>query len=168
MSRWPPLGTALNDAAGTFALHYFAPDPTIALLEAVAFHGSYASGFVTAPPLQAWTVFRYRIAKPLKVVNFADPTVRNAADTTTQELTGDWLGYHHRHVFRALPPHLPAVGAGQMIAPTQQIANDVYATGAHGLLAPSAKFPLVANLALFYGRLPTGTLHHTGTATRTL
>lgn len=128
----------------------------------------YASGFVTAPPLQAWTVFRYRIVQSLMVVDFADPAVRNAAGTTTQELTGDWLSYHHRHAFGPVSSGLPAVAPGQRLAPTQRLAHAVHAAGAHALLSPSAKFPLVANLALFYSKLPPGTLQHTGTATRVL
>lgn len=78
-----------NDGDGAFALLYFAPDPVTALAEAAALHGSYATGFVPGPPpARGWTVFRYRVAQPLAVVDFADPAVRSGADTTTQELAG--------------------------------------------------------------------------------
>ena len=141
-----------NDGAGTFALRYFAADPVTALLEAVALHGSYSSGFVaTPPPARGWTVFRYQIAPSLAVVDFADPSIRIAAGTTTQELTGDWLGYHHRTLFgHALPGHLPRVIPGGSRAPTQRLANDIHtSTAAHGFLVPSAKSPMIANLVVF-------------------
>ena len=169
-----PSATArsrFNDGAGAFALRYLAANPVTALLEAVALHGSYASGFVSGPPpALGWTVFRYRITKRLKVVDLTRPSVRTAANTTIQELTGDWLGYHHRSLFgHRLPAHLPRVVSSHPVAPTQLLANKVYAsTAAHGLLAPSAKSPTIANLVLFYGRLPVGSLLHTGTAAVTL
>ena len=158
-----------NDGAGTFALRYLAADPVTALLEVVALYGSYASGFVRGRrPARNWTVFRYRITKPLTVVDLTLPSGRTAAGTTIQELTGDWLGYRHRSLYD-LPAHLPRVVAGLPIAPTQRLANDAYkSTGTHGLLTPSAKTPTIANLALFFARLPAGSLLHTGTATVTL
>lgn len=167
----PGARNRFNDGSGTFALLYFAPDAATALVEAAALHGSYATGFVPAPPpARAWTVFRYRISQSLTVVDFADPVVRAAADTTTQELTGDWLGYHHRAHFTALlPAHPPLVLPGHPTAPTQRLASDLHAsTTAHGFLAPSAKYPTVANLVLFFHRLRAGSLVHTGTATAVL
>ena len=75
------------------------PDPDVALLEAAALHGAYAAGFVAGPPpAQRWTVFRYQITRQLEVVDFTKPTAHTQADTTVQELTGDWLGYHHRSI----------------------------------------------------------------------
>ena len=165
-----PSATArnrFNDGGGVFALRYLAADPVTALLEAVALHGSYASGFVPGPPpARAWTIFRYRIAKSLTVVDFTLPSDRTAADTTVQELTGDWLGYYQRNLFsHGLPAHLPRV-VSSPVAPTQRLANDAYSsTTAHGLLTPSAKSPTIANLVLFFARLPVGSLLHTGTAT---
>ena len=152
-----------NDGAGKFALRYLAPDPAIALLEVGALYGTYATGFVAAPPVRRWTVFRYQITPPLDVVNFTDPTARNHASTTVQELTGDWLGYHHRSM--ALRPLPPAVLNGpDPHAPTQRLANTIHAkTNAHGFLAPSAKIPVTANLVLFFDK-PPGCLEHTGTA----
>ncbi len=167
----PGARNRFNDGSGTFALLYFAPDPATALAEAAALHGSYATGFVPAPPpARRWTVFRYRVAQSLTVVDFADPAARTAADTTTQELTGDWLGYHHRALFTALlPTHPPLVLPGNPVPPTQRLASDLHAsTTAHGLVAPSAKFPTVANLVLFFHRLPAASLVHTGTATAVL
>lgn len=100
-------------------------------------------------------------------MDFTLPSVRTVADTTVQELTGDWLGYYHRSLFgHALPAHLPRVASDSAVAPTQRLANDAYnSTTAHGLLAPSAKSPTIANLVLFHARLPVGSLVHTGTAT---
>ena len=161
-----PSATArnrFNDGSGRFALLYFAAHPVTALREAAALHGSYATGFVPGPPpARGWTVLRYRVAQPLTVVDFADPAVRSGADTTTQELTGDWLGYHHRALFGGPPPR---VTPGHPVPPTQRLAGDAYAaTTAHGRLAPSAKSPTAANLVLFFQRLPPAALIHTGTA----
>ena len=157
-----------NDGTGSFALRYLAPDPAIALLEVVALYGTYATGFVAGPaPARRWTVFRYQITPPLDVVDFTDPTARTRAGTTVQELTGDWLGYHHRSM--ALPARPPAVlnnpRSPYAPTPTQRLANTIYTTtNAHGFLAPSAKIPVTANLVLFFDKLPPRRLHHTGTA----
>ena len=128
-----------NDGTGTFALRYFAPDPVTALLEVTALHA-------------------------LTVVEFTDPAIRAVVPTTVQELTGDWLGYYHRSRY-ALPAHLPAVQSTSPIAPTQRLADSVEkSTTADGFLAPSAKAPVIANLVLFFTRLPPSALRHTGTA----
>ena len=156
-----------NEGAGTFALRYLAADPVTALLEVVALHGSYPSGFTPGPPLaHSWTIFRYRITKPLTVVNFTFPSVRIEADTTIQELTGDWLGYHHSSLLgHALPANPPRVVSRHPVAPTQRLANDIFnSTKTHGFLAPSAKSPTIANLVLFHPRMPVGSVLHTGTA----
>ena len=98
------------------------------------------------------------------MVDFSDPVARAIAPTTVQELTGDWFGYYQRS-HDILPTHLPAVRSTNPLAPTQRLANSVYAsTWANGLLAPSAKATTVANLVLFFGKLPAGALTHTGTA----
>ena len=165
-----PTSRALNrfnDGAGGFALRYLAPNPAIALLEVGALYGAYATGFVAAPPARRWTVFRYKITRHIDVVDFTDPADRTNAPTTVQELTGDWLGYHHQSM--GLPASPPAVLNGRdRRAPTQRLADTIYTTtNAHGFLAPSAKIPLTANLVLFFdqpARLPHGCLQHTGTA----
>lgn len=150
-----------NDGSGFSALRYFAPDPVTALLEVAALHGAYATGFVAAPPVRSWAVFRYDIVAPLTVVDLGDPGIR-AGVTTVQELTGDWLGYHHRSLF-PFPAHLPLVHSGPL-APTQRLAQDIYTSpSTHGFLAPSVKTPGVANLVLFFARLPVGSVKHTGT-----
>ena len=159
-----------NDGAGAFSLRYFAADPVTALLEATALHGNYATGYVPAPPpARRWTVFRYQIVQPqpITIVDLADPAARALAPTTVQELTGDWIGYRHRSLFVAsLPAHMPRIQGAAATAPTQNLANRIHAsTTAHGLLVPSAKAPTVANLVLFFTRLPPGTILHTGTAT---
>ena len=151
-----------NDGSGFSALRYFAPDPVTALLEVAALHGAYATGFVAAPPVRSWAVFEYDIVATLSVVNLGDPAIRAGA-TTIQELTGDWLGYHHRSLF-SLGTGLPLVHSGPL-APTQRLAKDIHASpSTHGFLAPSVKTPAVANLVLFFARLPAGSLKHTGTA----
>ena len=149
-----------NDGAGNFALRYLASDQNVALLEAAALHGANATGFVAGPLPVRWTVYRYEVTQQLTVVNFTDPTVRTQADTTVQELTGDWLGYYQRSM-GTRPP--------RQRAPTQRLANTIHAsTQADGLLAPSAKIPLNENLVLFFGSLPASCLKHTGTTIVTL
>ena len=152
-----------NDGASGFALRYLASDPAIALLEVGALYGAYATGFVAAPPARRWTVFRYEITRHIDVVDFTDPAYRTNALTTVQELTGDWLGYHHRSM--GLPASPPPVRNGSdRRAPTQRLANTIYTTtNAHGFLAPSAKIPVTANLVLFDNKTA-GCLQHTGTA----
>ena len=162
----PASRNRFNDGTGTFALLYVAAHPVTALLEAAALHGSYATGFVSAPPpAQSWTVFRYEVVQPLSVVDFSDPTARALAPTTVQELTGDWIGYHHRQLW-GLPAQQAGVRSGALIAPTQDLAKRIYSSsGVHAFLTPSAKSPVAANLVLFFGRLPRGAIQHSGTAT---
>ena len=154
-----------NDGAGGFALRYLAPDPAIALLEAAALHGAFATGFVPGPlPVRRWTVFRYNITGHIDVVNLTDPAERTNVPTTVQELTGDWLGYHHRSM--GLSARSPVVQNNPRTpapTPTQRLANTIHTTNAEGFLAPSAKIPLTANLVLFFDKLPRGCLQHTGT-----
>ena len=154
-----------NDGSGTFALHYLAASPFIALIEAAALHGAYATGFVAAPQPRSWTVYHYEIVgPPLDIVDFADPIGRSQVSTTVQELTGDWLGYHHRH--QHMPATPPPVHGSPPASPTQELARRVYRLpDVRGFLAPSAKVPLTANLVLFFHRLPPGVLRHRGTAT---
>ncbi len=167
----PHAQNRFNDGASGFALRYLAPDPAIALLEVVALYGTFATGFVPGPPpARRWTVFRYKIvppcSMPINVVDFTDPAARDSADTTVQELTGDWLGYHHRSMgLSARPPAVQNNPRTPAPTPTQRLANTIDAsTNAHGFLAPSAKIPVTANLVLFFDRLPPGCLKHTGTA----
>lgn len=166
-----PSGNSLNrfnDASGIFALQYFAANVVTALLEVVAFYGSYGSGFVRSPPpARRWTIFRYRINQSFHVVDLSNPNTRSTARTSTQELTGDWLSYYHRQIRN--PSHyanMPLIGSGNLIAPTQQLAQTIFtSTKADGFLTPSAKVPTFANLVLFYNRLPKASIETTGTAT---
>ena len=154
-----------NDGGGAFALRYLAAEPTIALLEAAALHGAYATGFVAPLRPRSWTLFHYEVVVALNVVDFADHAIRSGAPTTVQELTGDWLGYHHRRM-GTLPVHPPAVNGSRSLAPSQELAARLHALpSVHGFLTPSAKTPLTANLVLFFGRLPPGAILHRGTAT---
>ena len=153
-----------NDGNGTFALRYLAAGSIIALLEAAALHGAYASGFFAPLRPRIWTVFEYEIAAQLNIVDLGDPTARGQAPTTVQELTGDWLGYYHRHTHTS-PVHPPSVQGGRAVAPSQELAARLHnAPDVQGFLTPSAKLPLTANLVLFFHRLQPGTILHRGTA----
>ena len=152
-----------NDGSGAFALRYLAVSPVTALVEAAAFHGAYATGFAAPPQPRSWTVYHYEIVAPLDIVNFADPAIRGQAPTTVQELTGDWLGYHHRS---QAPAHQAVVQGTGTIAPSQELAKRVHSSScAHGFLTPSAKAPLNANLVLFFDLLPPAAIRHVSTAT---
>lgn len=160
-----------NDASGNYALQYFTADAVTALLEVVAFYGSYGNGFVPSPPLaQSWTIFQYQINQNqnFHVVDLSDPNTRSTAQTSIQELTGDWLSYYHRRTINpASYANIPLVQPGNVFAPTQRLARAIFnlTPAAEGFLTPSAKVPTRSNLVLFYNRLPPGSINATGFST---
>lgn len=155
-----PRATAVNrfnDGSGTYAVFYCAPDAVTALLEARALLGqphSSAAGVTH----DTWRVFRYRIdLGPAPVVDLGSPNERSAAGTNTQELTGDW---ERRRNLLGSRPGIEHVRHNTAQAPTQRLASDLFGRtpSVVGLVAPSARMPSLANLALFVSRIPVGSV----------
>ena len=162
----PQADTAsrFNDGAGTYAVLYCAADAVTALLEAQALFGYPHSSAVEATH-DTWRVFRYRIdlGREATVVNLGSPRERSSAETNTQELTGDWEG-HGLPLPKA--PGIEHVRHGTAQVPTQRLAASLYGQWPDvvGLVAPSARMPNLANLALFVSRLPQGSVVHNGSS----
>ena len=163
-----PSKTAINrfnDGNGVVALRYLASDAVIALLEARALLRSFPAGLVAPGRPRTWTLFRYELAitPDLPILDFGDAATRAAANTTVQELTGDWQGYALR---RSPPPWPPLAGvvSGGRFAPTQRLARELYSYHLDlvGFLAPSALALGASNLVLFHDQLPAGTITVTG------
>ena len=137
----PSVGiTRFNDGPSgspSYRLLYFAPDPVTALYEVEALLGSVFS-FSVANPLRG-SVVTAHVVPPLDIVDLGNPANRNIVDTTRQELSGDWRAYRQ-------PQTTPA--------PTQALARAVHHSkpAVHGIVAPSARNPLVNNLIVFYDR----------------
>ena len=138
--------TRFND--GRLGVLYFAPSPRVAMFEARALLGSFFHTAVPAPG-GTYVVVKYLIEIRGHVIVDAREARLPRIQTSIQEMTGDWLTY---------PRH-------QENAPTQDLACGVHALQgnprepgdnipAMGLVAPSARNPLVDNLILFADRLP--------------
>ncbi len=133
--------TRFNPGNRDLGLLYFAPDPLVALFEARDLLGSFFQGFVPTFGLRhIVTEYKINLAKCVivDVTEFSLPIV----ETTIQEMTGDWFTYPR----------------GINHAPTQELAVEIYYRGDKpiGLIAPSARNPLMNNLILFQDRLPAG------------
>lgn len=153
-----------NDGGGTFQLRYLAATPHVALREATALHGSYATGFVASHPPRSWTLYRYDIITNLNVVDFTEPSTRNQPSTTIQELTGDWLNYLHQQML-TMRLYQTVVKSHRATSPTQELAYQLHGVAnVQGFLVPSAKLPLITNLVLFFHRLPLNSIRHLATA----
>ena len=151
-----------NDGASGYRLLYFAPDIDTALFEARALLGNLYGHFVPAGVHRLWTIFRYDIVfpcNPQPIVDFGDPINRNAFNTTIQEMTGDWEGYHLR---RLMPS---TIYSNRIHAPTQELGANIENTPHLGYLAPSVCNPLVTNLILYYDRLPSNSVKFSGKGT---
>lgn len=137
----PRVGTTrtrFND--GSLGVLYFAPDARVALFEARALLGSIFHAAVPAPGARH-AVVRYRISiGGRKTLVDASELALPHVQTTIQEMTGDWFTYPR----------------GNRDAPTQELANAIcHLRGKPmGLIAPSARNPLVNNLVLYPARLP--------------
>ena len=158
----PDTVTRFNDGVGAYAVLYYAADAVTALLEARALFG-YPHTSETAATHDKWRVFRYRInlGREATVVNLGNPRERSAANTNTQELTGDWEG---RRLALGRRRGIAHVQHGTAPVPTQRLAGSLYEQWPHlvGLVAPSARMPTLANLALFVSRIPLGSVELNG------
>ena len=162
--RHVPSARAINRFNGGqtgYQLLYFAPNPQTALFEARALLGFITGPFAPAAPSpRSWTIFRYQIQNGIDVVDFGQPVNRAAVDTTVQELTGDWEGYHVRRF--PIQPTSPAIVSQRIHAPTQELGAWLSARNYQGFLSPSARNPLIQNLVLFYNTLPNNSVWVTG------
>ena len=109
-----------NDGTTGYRLLYFAQDPRTALFEVRALLGFVSGPFAPAAPSpRSWTIFQHRIQLgPKDIIDFGQPANRAAIDTTIQELTGDWEGYHMRPL--SAQASLP-IGRLRAHAPTQEL-----------------------------------------------
>ena len=132
-----------------FALLYFAEDPVTAQFEARTVFGSPVSGFYVANPSSGYLTLNVKIV--LKhVADLTDvATAQTPLGTTAQELTGDWEGYQVRR-----PAHSVSQPTG--LAPTQELGQAMFRTGAEGFRTISAKDPRRQNLIVFPDNLQPG------------
>ena len=159
-----------NDGAAGYRLLYFAQDPATALIEARAVLGFVPGPYAPAAPApRLWTLIRYRVQIGSNhVVDFGQPKNRAEIDTSVQELTGDWQGYHIRRLVDA--PVFP-IEDRRNRARTQELGAwfSAYRLGGYfGFLSPSARNPIVQNLVLFFDRLPPRSVVVTGISNLTL
>ena len=149
-----------NDGISGYRLLYFAPNIVTALFEARAMLGQLYGHFAPAGVHRSWTFYCYDIVfpgNPKPIIDFGDPINRHTYNTTIQEMTGDWEGYHLR---RLLP--FNATYSNRIHAPTQELGANLANTPHLGLLAPSACNPLDKNLVLYYDRLPSHCVKFSG------
>lgn len=141
-----------NRGNGSFPMLYLAPDPLTALLEIRAL--IHVPGFpspIRIKSLVSYAVVPVRVTGLKTIIDFGDPSQRKQANTTAQELTGDWRTYgRHRHSGKA-----GTVRSSRRAAPTQELGLYLYRRDpkVEGFLAPAAVSPTVANLVLFPDRL---------------
>ena len=126
-----------------YSVLYLAENPVVALFEAQAIFGSTISPpGIIAHPRRAFITINVQV-QLARIVDLSDPTNQAVIDTTAQELTGDWRGYHtrsqHTSVSRPLAP-----------APTQELGAALHAQRyLEGFLTVSAKLPTYQTLVVF-------------------
>jgi hypothetical protein len=131
------------DANPRFEILYLTETPIVAQFEIGALAGDplVVGGILTAPGSFAIVhveVVLQRVAD-LTLVSWQD-----LIETTVQELTGDWRGYHDRTTGRA--PVREPVGT----APTQDLGQALFEVpGIEGFRTVSAKMPYHPNLVIF-------------------
>lgn len=161
-----PLGfTHTGETSGRFhhgtadrpgaAVLYLTEDPVTSLFEVRAVYGSPLPDRTYVPnptPGQGWTIVSVEVTLHA-VADLTDATQTELLDTTVQELTGDWIGYIHRHPRPApVPPYYTPV-------PTQQVGSALYATGVYeGLISYSSMNPTRRNLIVFPANLQPGSV----------
>lgn len=134
---------------GNLQVMYFAPDALLARFEARDILGQWAGDAVPGPGRRHVVVeYHIDIGAAPAVVGLRE-TELTTIETTMQEMTGDWLTY---------PWETPN-------APTQDLALALHSRADNpvGLLAPSARNPMRANLVLFADRLPRRSISFQGT-----
>ena len=136
-----------------FSMLYLAENPVVALFEAQAVFGSTASPTgIIAHPLRSFVIINVHVQLD-EIVDLSDPANQSLIDTTAQEMTGDWSGYHARSTMTSVSGPLAP-------APTQRLGAQLSSrTTLEGFLTVSAKQPLYRNLIVFPQNLgPTSSL----------
>jgi RES domain-containing protein len=145
---WPSRYNGGRFAQSPFDTIYLAETPIVAQLEAGALLGSSLSiDELIANPAANYSVLNVRV-QLRNVLDLTDVEQSHGPlGTNAQELTGDWLAYHHRTDKHSVPA---PVG----LAPTQELGAAIYACGQFsGFAAISAKFPYAAVLGIFPDRI---------------
>ena len=131
-----------------FRMLYLVETPLVALLEVLALFGSpVRPGGFTMNRAGKWSLISVR-ADLSAVADLTGTAAQTKLETSAQELTGDWPGYHHRG-----PAHSVQQPVG--IAPTQQLGEALFhdSRQIEGFLAISAKVPYNMTLVIFPDRL---------------
>jgi hypothetical protein len=82
------------------------------------------------------------------VLDLSDVGTHSLLETNAQEITGDWNGYEWRG--RGLPPPMGMLAAPTGLAPTQQLARELFQNPLiKGIISISAKVPTTCCLVIF-------------------
>ncbi len=133
-----------------FEILYLAQNPLVALYEVGALYGSPSTpGGAIPHPTGTWTTLSLAVHLTGTILDLTDVSEQVTIDTSVQELTGDWRGYHHRSASTPIPaPVAPA--------PTQELGWALYDSGIEAFLTVSAKVPYYMNLVVFPQNLLSG------------
>ncbi len=154
-SRYSPA----NPTNPSFPILYLAENHFVALREVGALLVLPSQGGLLPHPRLTWTILNVKVVLQA-VVDLTDVVSQAALDTTVQELTGDWEGYHERSP-------LTSVSSPTGLAPTQVLGEALHAVpGLEGFRAVSAKQTTYKNLVIFPDKLLPGSsvvFHHAET-----
>ena len=138
-------------ATPPFEICYLAENQVVALFEVEATFGSpLTPGGLVPNPARPWVVLNVEVMLHA-VVDLTDFSgTHSVLNTTVQELTGDWKGFHLRS------PQTKVKGP-LGIAPTQALGDALFNAGhVEGFRAVSAKLPYHEVLGVFPQRLRKG------------
>jgi hypothetical protein len=137
-------------ASTPFEILYLGDNPLVAQFELEFLWGSPLSPGGVLPSPRSCVIVNVTVQLQW-VVDLTMVSEQTLLETTVQELTGDWRGYH----LRASP--LAAVRDPVGTAPTQDLGEALFATpGIEGFRAVSAKLPYHTNLAVFPEKMYVG------------
>ena len=129
-----------------FQILYLAENQMVALFEVQALLGSPTPGSTIPNPQGSWTIININVQLH-RVADVTQVAAQTLLDTTAQELTGDWRGYHQRTPWTSVSL---SVGA----APTQELGAALFAVpGLEGFRTISAKIPYHRILVVFPQKL---------------
>lgn len=132
-----------------YEILYLSENHLVAQFEVGALFGDALGGYMMPAPALPLILFPITVHLQY-VVDLTEVAHQQLLDTTAQELTGDWRGYHLR-----APGHsvIQPVGA----APTQDLGAALFAVPRlEGFRTISAKVPHSCNLVVFPQKLATG------------